>query len=317
MNKLFETYAKLMSAFGFDEEFSRSQVEKVTGLGHHMSRKILSDLVKNGLTFNRSDRKDRRKVWYKLIPLEKWLIYREQVGKLDLPSSVRGALNEFGSVTSLGIRSIILFGSYAKGEYDRLSDVDLLTLSDCLDHEHMVEERARKARHRWKVRLEVHFLTSDEFLRLCREGNTWLLCVFRDGIILHDNGLYVNGMGLCKFPSREILRRELAEIHAMFCEMDRPEEVDFVYGLIKRLMAIGLVLKGKLPRSGRSLINEFKPLYSHVPITIPKLYLIAKGPVFPFEMYGQVRSLFKQVYEELMMNVDWVFTRGAKLLNPS
>ncbi|MDI6904461.1 MAG: nucleotidyltransferase domain-containing protein [Candidatus Bathyarchaeia archaeon] len=303
MNKFFETYAKLMSSFGFDEEFNRDQVEKGTGLGHHMSRKILSDLVKSGLTFNRSDRKDRRKVWYKLIPLEKWLIYREQVGKLGLPSSVRGALNEFGSVTSLGIRSIILFGSYAKGEHDSLSDVDVLTLSDCADHEHMVEEKARKARHRWRARLEVHFLPSEEFLRLCREGNAWLLCVFRDGIILHDDGLHVNGMGLCKFPSREILRRELTEIHAMFCEMDRPEDVDFVYNLTRRLMTIGLVSKGKLPKSGRSLINEFKTMYPHVQIAIPKPYLIAKGPVLPFEMYGQVRSLFEQLYEELKTSV--------------
>ena len=85
-----------------------------------------------------------------------------------------------------GAKRAILFGSYARGEADEYSDVDLVIIKETglpfLDRDTDFQglfEATRKA-------LQILVYTPDEFERMRAGGNPFILNVIKDGVVIYE-----------------------------------------------------------------------------------------------------------------------------------
>jgi predicted nucleotidyltransferase len=114
-----------------------------------------------------------------------------------LNNKYRKAAEEFAHrVTSaLGdaIDSIVLYGSVARGEAKRDSDIDLLLISP--DPETARETASQVCsdftyEHNYTFFIsEVHF-SREEFYKLWQLGSPFIANVVKEGVILYDNGTF-------------------------------------------------------------------------------------------------------------------------------
>lgn len=82
-------------------------------------------------------------------------------------------------------QKVILFGSYARGDYNAGSDVDLLIIKDT---DLPFTERAADV---WraclsKLTIEPLVYTPDEFERMIRQGNPFISQVLAEGIVVYE-----------------------------------------------------------------------------------------------------------------------------------
>ena len=91
------------------------------------------------------------------------------------------------------VRAVILYGSVARGEATRNSDIDVLILTDHPDRIrlHVAEvEEALDAENGYRTFLASVYLTPEEFQRLIVAGSPFAEAVLEDGIALYDNGFF-------------------------------------------------------------------------------------------------------------------------------
>lgn len=90
------------------------------------------------------------------------------------------ALREYGA------QKIILFGSFARGDYHAMSDLDLL----------IIKQTSRRFLDRigdvlmlcdYSIPLEPLVYTPEEIDRMLAEGNTFLETVLREGIVVYES----------------------------------------------------------------------------------------------------------------------------------
>lgn len=100
-----------------------------------------------------------------------------------------------------GIDSIILYGSMARGEATKDSDIDILVIGRDKNSWEKVSEIAYEIdfENKFETFITIVFLTRDEFERGIKAGSPFIRNVIREGVILYDNGTYER---LCK----EVLR---------------------------------------------------------------------------------------------------------------
>ncbi len=92
-----------------------------------------------------------------------------------------------------GIHSVILFGSYARGENKKSSDVDVLVISESkIDRGKLM----RDFFERFGKVLSIVNLTKKEFFDRILEGNPQLLIIFLEGIVIKDDGTFKRGKNL-------------------------------------------------------------------------------------------------------------------------
>jgi len=85
-------------------------------------------------------------------------------------------------------RTIILFGSYARGDFTESSDIDLCVIAEKMPDEEL-ERRTLPHMHRIpKVRL-IGFLPN-EFIEYLRTMRFLAFDIVADGIMIYDDGLY-------------------------------------------------------------------------------------------------------------------------------
>jgi len=83
-----------------------------------------------------------------------------------------------------GARRIYLFGSYARGEADEDSDVDVVVIKDTpLPFFERLREVSACLDPDWPVDLLVY--TPAEFERMCREGNAFAELISEEGVLVH------------------------------------------------------------------------------------------------------------------------------------
>ncbi|ABP95209.1 MULTISPECIES: nucleotidyltransferase domain-containing protein [Metallosphaera] len=82
----------------------------------------------------------------------------------------------------LNPRLVILFGSYARGNYTNNSDVDILVVSDKLPKD--PREAFRMAYRIEEPRVIPTAYNTEVFLKKLRDGSTFLLEVIEDGVIM-------------------------------------------------------------------------------------------------------------------------------------
>jgi len=78
------------------------------------------------------------------------------------------------SITGLIVRccdpdAVVLFGSYAKGQENRDSDLDILVISDFREPPHLREHELRELLVRYPLRIDLHLVTPEEMAaELCK-----------------------------------------------------------------------------------------------------------------------------------------------------
>ena len=90
-----------------------------------------------------------------------------------IPKKINKAIKEFSEETEkmLGnrVKQIILYGSYARGDYDEGSDIDLIILTDLSDKE-IVEYGEKLWEYAYDIQLENNVIISSKtrFIRYKR-----------------------------------------------------------------------------------------------------------------------------------------------------
>jgi predicted nucleotidyltransferase len=85
-------------------------------------------------------------------------------------------------------RALILFGSYATGDFTEVSDIDLCLIADKMPGEELARRTLLDLPRPAKVRA-IGF-EPDEFLRYLRGLRFLAFDIVADGIVIYDDGLY-------------------------------------------------------------------------------------------------------------------------------
>jgi UTP:GlnB (protein PII) uridylyltransferase len=95
-----------------------------------------------------------------------------------------------GLVQAFSPRQLILFGSFARGDQNRASDVDLVVIAETGEPFHERIGRALDACYRVAPELPVEVLvyTPREWEDMRREGNTFARRVLEEGRVLYECG---------------------------------------------------------------------------------------------------------------------------------
>jgi len=107
---------------------------------------------------------------------------------------VREEINRFCSqMSNKEVRTVILFGSRAKGNGTENSDVDLCVIADDLPQE--VLKRRYPAPSGYKL-LSILGFHPDEFITMLKDANPLILDIVSCGEIVYDNGFFKQVEGL-------------------------------------------------------------------------------------------------------------------------
>ena len=81
---------------------------------------------------------------------------------------------------------VILFGSYARGDFDEFSDIDLIVIknTDQRFFQRLAEVDAFMPRD---VKADVFVYTPREFQTMIESGNPFIEQAIKDGIVLYEN----------------------------------------------------------------------------------------------------------------------------------
>lgn len=93
-------------------------------------------------------------------------------------------------VTACDPEKIILFGSYAKGQQNRDSDVDILVIGDFRGSSILRDQELRQLLHTFPVRIDVHIATTQEVEAVTAKPFSFLNCVVSSGVVLYTRAVH-------------------------------------------------------------------------------------------------------------------------------
>jgi predicted nucleotidyltransferase len=88
-------------------------------------------------------------------------------------------------VTACDPETIILFGSYAKGQQNRDSDLDILVIGDFRGSSVLRDHELRQLLHTCPIRIEVHIATAQEVTAESAKPFSFLNSVVSSGVVLY------------------------------------------------------------------------------------------------------------------------------------
>lgn len=102
---------------------------------------------------------------------------------------VTGLLGKVTSliVTACGPEKIILFGSYAKGQQNLDSDLDILVIGDFRGSFFLREQELRQLLHTCPVRIDIHIATAQELRAELAKPFSFLSSVVSSGRVLYTS----------------------------------------------------------------------------------------------------------------------------------
>jgi hypothetical protein len=90
-------------------------------------------------------------------------------------------------MSNKGLKTVILFGSRAKGNYTEESDVDICVIADALPEDML--KRRYPAPSGYKF-LSIFAFYPAEFLQMLKEANPFLLDIISYGKVVYDHGFF-------------------------------------------------------------------------------------------------------------------------------
>lgn len=114
----------------------------------------------------------------------------------EIPNNVKKSINKFivevNSILGNRIKRIILYGSYARGDFKKSSDIDIMILTDLTDNE-IVEYRGKISDKAYDIEYENEFnITLLPLIKNIDKFNYWLealpfyMNVQKEGVILSE-----------------------------------------------------------------------------------------------------------------------------------
>jgi len=91
----------------------------------------------------------------------------------------------------IGIRSIVLFGSAARGEHGKKSDLDLLVLMDDLNETKKIEQISSAINASYSHNISPTTITPDTFLSELKDDNLLYLTILEEGIPVYGSENYL------------------------------------------------------------------------------------------------------------------------------
>ena len=80
----------------------------------------------------------------------------------------------------------IVFGSYARGDFDRYSDLDMIVIADTektFFHRHDDFDAVFEV---WPRAIDLLIYTPDEFAQMIREGNPFIERALEEGVVIYE-----------------------------------------------------------------------------------------------------------------------------------
>lgn len=111
-----------------------------------------------------------------------------------MPNTVDKIINNFiievSKLIGNRLKKVILYGSYARGDYDKNSDIDLMILTDFNDNE-LVEYRSKIRDLACELELENNIIISPLVRNIEKYNNRinivpFYMNVQKEGVVLHE-----------------------------------------------------------------------------------------------------------------------------------
>ena len=138
--------------------------------------------------------KDANLVKLKLKESPRTIAYLKQVNTerfLVLPKKIQSAINDFLNELKPRPLIIIIFGSYAKDNYKKNSDIDILLIFQKLENENQIENTAKRISMRTNTNLSPVYLNYKNFeINFLNKKHDFSKEIRRDAIILSGTGIY-------------------------------------------------------------------------------------------------------------------------------
>jgi len=97
-------------------------------------------------------------------------------------------------VTACDPEKVILFGSYAKGQQNRDSDLDILVIGDFHGSWFLRNQELRQLLHTCPVRIDIHVATSQELEAGAAKPFSFLNSVLSSGVVLYASNSASQGV---------------------------------------------------------------------------------------------------------------------------
>ena len=114
-----------------------------------------------------------------------------------IPDNVKKVINEFiikvNNILGSRVKKILLYGSYARGDFNKSSDIDIMILTDLTDDE-IVEYRSKISDIAYDIEYDNEFdIKLSPLIKNIDKFNYWLealpfyMNVQREGVILRES----------------------------------------------------------------------------------------------------------------------------------
>ncbi len=175
----------------YSSGFHIREIARKMSMNHRTVLLALNSLEKQGLV--KHETSGRNKVFYLNVenPRTKDQVRDVESYRLGHMLNGNSTIKElYSSLLSPSISEtpIILFGSYAKGEQDKKSDIDLLLLEK---NEKLLED-VNKFELKYDIKVHVQILSQEKIERGLKEKEPLLFEIASDHIILNNQDAFVN-----------------------------------------------------------------------------------------------------------------------------
>lgn len=173
--------------------------------------------------------------------------------------------------------SIVLFGSYARGDYKDLSDIDILVITDSYLKISDINKNIPKSIKSEKISIVTYPLS--DFNELFNEGSLFIAHLIREGKILFDDGSYEKIAKRDFKVSDEFLNEQIRiQINklALYQDLSRFNNIhinclDHFFAIFKNIVLLSLAKKGLLEFNKEKAFQLFKSKFSKHTEAIEKL----------------------------------------------
>jgi len=171
----------LASFFPELKEKTSKQIEIATGLSHEPTFRILKSLVKN--KYLKKKKVGKTNVYELIFTDETYLVYTyfmtKKISQFKQKSSLLyKRLKEF--INSIKANSVVLFGSYAKGTETKVSDIDILVVSN----EKNIEKIASTFKTKYNISIKPVIVKAENFKNIKKDNPAFYNDLIKFGIVL-------------------------------------------------------------------------------------------------------------------------------------